>query len=215
MVNPFDISVNRFNEFADAYVARFMDIESYRMHIDAFCRMIPQEHPAILELACGPGNVTRYMRQVLPGSDILAIDLAPRMIEIARETVPGVDFRVMDVRDIHTLDNRFNAIMASFCLPFLSSGDTQKLICDCAGLLHEDGILYLSTMEGDASEAGFEPTSFTGTSEVYFNYHTRQDLVNTLTENGFAIQYERKQDYLEPDGTVLVDLIFIARSKNP
>jgi SAM-dependent methyltransferase len=215
MRSPFEVSVQRFNDFAAEYAARFMNIEPYRIHFDAFCRMIPSTTPAILELACGPGNVTRYLRQVLPGSQILAIDLAPRMIEIARETVPGVDFRVMDVRDIQNLDNRVDAIMCSFCLPFLSADDTRMLIRDCGGLINEGGILYLSTMEGDASQAGFEPTSFTGSSEVYFNYHARKDLVNALTENGFAVEYEIKQDYLESDGTVLVDLILIARSKNP
>ncbi len=211
MRSPYDVSVQRFNDFAVAYAARFMNIEPYRIHFDAFCDMIPREHPDILELACGPGNVTRYLRQVLPGSDILAIDLAPRMIEIARETVPGVDFRVMDVRDIHTVDNRFDAIMCSFCLPFLSIGDTNKLISDCAGLLKEGGILYLSTMEGDATEAGFESTSFTGAAEIYFNYHRKQDLIHSLTENGFTITYDRQQDYLESDGSVLVDLILISR----
>jgi ubiquinone/menaquinone biosynthesis C-methylase UbiE len=211
MRTPFDVSVQRFNDFAVAYAERFMNIEPYRVHFDAFCSMMEGEHPAILELACGPGNVTRYMRQVLPGSDILAIDLAPRMIEIARETVPGVDFRVMDVRDIKVLDNRFDAIMCSFCLPFLSTGDTNRLIEDCAGLLKEGGVLYLSTMEGDAAEAGFEPTSFTGAAEIYFNYHRKQDLMKALTENGFTLTYDKQQDYLESDGSVLVDLILISR----
>ncbi len=210
-MDNFGISVKRFDEFASEFADRFMNIDSYRTHLDRFCELIENKQPKILELACGPGNVTGYIKQKFPDSEIIAIDLAPRMIDIARQRVSGVDFRVMDVRDIQSLDPKFDAIMCSFCLPFLSKPDTDKLISDCSGKLIKNGILYLSTMEGDESKAGFEPTSFSGDSEVYFNYHLQHDLEKTLVSNGFAIEYSIRKDYYEPDGSITVDLILIAK----
>jgi SAM-dependent methyltransferase len=210
-MDTFEISVKRFDEFASEYADRFMNIDSYRIHFDKFSDLIDNKKPNILELACGPANVTRYLKQRFPDSKIVAIDLAPRMIDIAKQTVNGVDFMVMDVRDIKSLDLQFDSIMCSFCLPFLSKPDTFKLISDCSDKLNKNGIFYLSTMEGDETEAGFEKTSFTGDSEVYFNYHRQQDLVNALLVNGFKIEYNVRQDYYEPDGSILIDLIIIAR----
>ncbi|MBP7508999.1 MAG: hypothetical protein KA807_14395 [Prolixibacteraceae bacterium] len=101
--------------------------------------------------------------------------------------------------------------MCSFCLPFLSKTDTDKLISDCSAILNKYGVLYLSTMEGDETKAGFETTSFSGDSELYFNYHLRHDLEKSLIKSGFSIDYNTHQDYKESDGSISVDLIMIGR----
>lgn len=209
-MNPFDISVQRFNEFASEYAKHFMNIESYLPSVDIFCSLIKPPKPSILELACGPGNFTRYLKQRFPISKIIAVDLAPKMIEIAKTQVPGVDFRIMDVRNISSIELTFNAILCSFCLPFLSVKDTQKLIADCADKLESGGAIYISTMEGDETMAGFEQTSFTGKSEIYFNYHQQNNLEAILIKNGFVISDIKRQDYKDSAGGILTDMIFVA-----
>lgn len=206
----FDVSVQRFDEFADEYASRFENVSGYIDQLTYFCNQIKSDKPAILELACGPGNVTRFLKNNFPESRIFAVDLAPRMIEIARKTLPDVDFRVMDVRRISEIDGKFDAVMCSFCLPFLSKADSAKLIGDCSALLNHGGIIYLSTMEGDENRAGFETTSFSGDAGIYFNYHRQQDLENAFAKNGFEIRQVKLQDYIEPDGSVTTDMIFIA-----
>jgi len=208
-MDTFETSVRRFDEFASEYAKRFMNIDSYRPHFEKFCDLIANEHPKILELACGPGNVTRYLKEKLPNSEIIAIDLAPKMIDFARSTVSGVDFRVMNVREISKLNGQFDSIMCAFCLPFLSNEDTNKLISDCADRLVNNGVLYLSTMEGEESKAGFESTSFSGDSKIYFNYHMQVNLERYLVDNGFQIEYSIRQNYQEYSGDVSIDLILI------
>jgi len=212
-MNPFDISVKRFNEFAKEYDERFKNIESYLPSIDSFCNLTKPLRPRILELACGPGNVTRYVKQRFPDCEYIAIDLAPQMISIAKQNITGVEFRIMDVRNISSFDTKFDCIMCSFCLPFLSNTDTGKLIADCAGLINRNGVIYISTMEGEESNAGFEPTSFSGTSEIFFNYHQQENIENTLRNNGFLIHDIRRQAYYESDGRVTTDLIFLGIRK--
>ncbi len=211
MEDTFKISVEIFDEFASEYAARFMNIESYILHFDKFCDLIENKAPKILELACGPGNVTRYLKQQFPHSEIIAIDLAPGMIDIAKATLSEVDFRVMDVRDINKLSMKFDSIMCSFCLPFLSKSDVRKLISDCSDKLANNGVLYVSTMEGDESKAGFESTSFSSDSKVYFNYHQQVDLEQCLLDNGFQIEYNLRQDYQEANGDVAIDMIMIGK----
>jgi ubiquinone/menaquinone biosynthesis C-methylase UbiE len=210
-MDTFEISIQRFDEFASEYAERFMNIDLYRKHFDKFCDLIENRQPKILELACGPGNVTGYLKHRFQDSEIIAIDLAPNMIDIAKQTVSGVDFRIMDVREIRTLDLQFDSIMCSFCLPFLLKSDTKKLISDCADKLVKNGILYISTMEGDESKAGFESTCFSGDAKVYFNYHQQHDLEKYLVDNGFSVAYNIRQDYYESNGSVSIDLIMIAK----
>lgn len=212
-MEPFEISIKRFDEFAVEYAERFNSIDSYILSINKFCDLIRVDNPRILELACGPGNITRYLKQKFPDSEYIAIDLAKKMIDIAKEQVGGVDFRIMDMKKISTIDTKFDSIMCSFGLPFLSKNDANTLISDCSKLLIRDGVVYISTMEGDELKAGFESTSFSGDSKVYFNYHQQKDLENALFENGFVINEIKRQDYKEPDGSILIDLIIIATKK--
>lgn len=205
----FVISVKHFDEFADEYAQRFMNVESYSDSIDRFCNHIRNEQPQILELGCGPGNITRLLKLRFRESIITAIDLAPKMIGIARKQLPDVDFRVMDVREVSTLQEKFDAVMCSFCLPFLSKDDAAKLIADCSEKLNSGGVLYISTMEGDENKAGFESTSFSGAAEVYFNYHRQSDLEAAFLKSGFEIAQMKSQDYLESDGSMTTDLIYI------
>ena len=209
----FELSVQRFNEFADEFVRGFMNMEGYSDSINAFCNLIVPGKPRILELGCGPGNVTRLLKARFPEAQITGIDLAPKMIEIARKQLPEVDFRVMDVRDILSLPDTFDAVMCSFCLPFLSKAGAFDLITKCAEKLNPGGVLYVSTMEGDESDAGFEPTSFSAGSEIYFNYHSQQDLKHAFAASGFEIVHFKLQDYPEPDGRKTVDMIFVGVKK--
>lgn len=89
----FDISVQRFDEFAAEYAQRFMNHESYMDSINRFCILIKSNQPKILELGCGPGNVTRLLKLRFPESEITAVDLAPKMIEIAQKQLPDIDLR--------------------------------------------------------------------------------------------------------------------------
>jgi len=209
----FDVSVQRFDEFAAEYAQRFLDMNSYSDSIDLFCDLIRSKSPKILELACGPGNVTRLLKLWFPESQIMAVDLAPKMIEIAQKTLPDVDFRVMDVRKISSLPEVFDAIMCSFCLPFLSKTDAAKLIEDCANKLVSGGVLYVSTMEGNEERAGFETTSFSGDAKIYFNYHRQTDLEQAFMQSGFEVRQVKLQDYIETDGSATTDMIFIAVKK--
>lgn len=212
-MEKFDVSVQRFDEFADEYASRFGNVSGYLGSLTFFADQIKAEKPAILELACGPGNVTKFLKDRFPESRILGIDLAPKMIELARKVLPDVEFRVMDVRDIYLISEKFDAVMCSFCLPFLSKEDAAKLIADSSSLLNTGGVIYLSTMEGDENRAGFERTSFSGESEIYFNYHIQSDLQEAFEKSGFKVLKLDRQDYQEPDGSVTVDLIFISEKQ--
>jgi ubiquinone/menaquinone biosynthesis C-methylase UbiE len=212
-MDTFEISIQRFDEFAREYAARFSNIDAYLPSVDKFCGLLSSIKPRILELACGPGNFTRYVKQRFPEGEYIATDLSPKMIEIARKQVKGVDFRTMDMRNISGFDAGFDAILCSFGLPFLSKSDAVKLIADCAKLLNKKGVIYLSTMEGDESMAGFETTSFSGDSKIYFNYHRQKDLETALTEQGFLICDIRRQDYMLPNGNSLIDMMFIGMKK--
>lgn len=174
-----------FDKLALLYQQRFMDVSAYGVELDTFIEWLPKPSPSILEIACGPGNITRYLLDRLPAARILGTDLAPAMVDLARVNCPEAQFKVMDCRQLHQVDQRFDAVIAGFCLPYLNPEEAERLIRDISELLNEDGLLYLSTIEGEQKKSGLKKGS-TG-DELYQFYYTPDDLQNWMTLNGFRI----------------------------
>lgn len=203
-------NVKVYNQYVQEYVNRFFDLGLYKDTFDSFLEFVPSK-PKVLELGCGPGNVVKYLSSKRNDLDILGIDLAPEMITEAQRQNPGSRFVVMDIRDAGELNEKFDAIIAAFCLPYISYDDVPALFANCRKLLADNGMLYVSCMEGTRNRSGFEKTSFTGDREMYINYFERSEIELLLQDNGFAVERFFAKDYLEVDGSVTVDIFYIAK----
>ncbi len=197
-----------FNQYASDYQNKYMDVGLYHESFDLFCSSIPTEYADILEIACGPGNITQYLLNNRPDFKILGIDIAESMIELAKINNPAAQFKLMDCRDIGMLDQKYDAIMCGFCLPYLSKEESIKLIKDTAILLKPNGVFYLSTMEDDYSKSGIQTNS--GGDQLYMYFHQADYLSRALEENGFEIIELKRQDFPTKDGTKTTDLLIIA-----
>lgn len=200
-MNPLDnykITFETWNKLAGLYEERFMDLTLYDDTYDVFCEQLQKSASKILEIGCGPGNITRYMLSQRPDFNILGIDVASNMIDLARKNNPTAQFEVMDVRNIHKLEAKFEGIVCGFCLPYLSKEDCQKLIKDCENLLNDKGIVYLSFVEGNYNDSGYQSGS--SGDKTYFYYHQLEYLSAILIENGFEIidlqhkHYDQKEE---------------------
>ena len=205
------MAVQVFDKRANDYQTKYMDVSLYHASFDLFCDRIATDNAAVLELACGPGNITKYLLHKRPDLNILGIDLAPNMIELARINNPMAIFQVMDCRKISRLGQKYDAIMCGFCLPYLSREEAIQLIKEAAGLLQPNGILYISTLEDDYSKSG--PQSSSAGDQMYMYFHQADYLVSALQENGFDRIDLHRQDYPTQNGVKTTDLLIIAVQK--
>ncbi len=74
----------------------------------------------ILDLACGPGNLTRRLAAlVAPDGQAVGVDLAPGMLERARAAhTPNATFEVMDIEELRFEDASFDAATCGHGLQF-------------------------------------------------------------------------------------------------
>ncbi|GAC1504681.1 MAG: hypothetical protein NVS1B3_01810 [Candidatus Dormibacteraceae bacterium] len=79
----------------------------------------------VLDLACGPGTLTRRLApQVAPGGEVVGVDLAPGMIQLARAaSTPNTRFEVMDVEQLSFDDGSFEAAACGHGLQFVPELD--------------------------------------------------------------------------------------------
>lgn len=208
-MNKTQIAVDIFDKCASQYQNKFMDVSSYHDGFDLFCNNIKKQNAEILELACGPGNITKYVLNKRPDFKILGTDLAPNMIALAKENNPTAEFELMDSRDISKLNKTYDAIMCGFCLPYLTKEEAIQLIADAAKILNPEGVIYISTMEDEYSKSAWKKGS--GGHEMFMHYHEGGYLSQALKENKFTIIDLKRQDYADKDEINDVDLIIVAK----
>jgi predicted TPR repeat methyltransferase len=205
------IAIEVFDGCADLYEEKFMDVSAYHETFNLFCEAVEPLNASIFEMACGPGNITKYLLSERPDFNILATDLSSNMLELAKANNPTAEFQLMDCRAVKEAERTFDAVMCGFCLPYISKEDTIQLIADVADVLNPNGVFYISTMENDYSKSGLVPPSSGVGPSVFIHYHEAEYLTKALEENGFAFLNLQRIDYTQADGSVIQDLVIVAR----
>jgi 2-polyprenyl-3-methyl-5-hydroxy-6-metoxy-1,4-benzoquinol methylase len=203
-------TIKNWDKLALSYQSKFMEMDLYNATYDQFCDSINNETASILELGCGPGNITKYIQDKNPNYTILATDTAPSMIELGKKNVPNATFQVLDVREIMNLNKHFDAILCGFVLPYLNQEESKQFISDSFKLLNTNGILYFSCIEKEKSYSETQ-TSSDGKFTMEVNYHDANYLLQTLADNNFETLSVSRINYQKPDNKIDIHLIIIAK----
>lgn len=199
------------NNIASIYQDKFMKMDLYNDTYDYICNSIDKRKAKLLDIGCGPGNITKYLLSKRPDFDIFGIDIAPNMIELAKMNNPTANFAVMDSRRITRLDTKYDGVIGGFCLPYLSKTESEELISNSYNLLNGNGLLYLSFVEGDPAKSDFKVGSG---GRVYFNYHNLNDLKAQLIRLKFEEVETFKVKYQTSETEFDIHTILTAKKKN-
>jgi SAM-dependent methyltransferase len=199
------------NNIASIYQDKFMGLDLYNDTYDFICSFIDKHNAKILEIGCGPGNITKYLLSKRPDFDFFGIDIAPNMLKLAKENNPTAHFAIMDCRQINNLETKFDGIIGGFCLPYLSQKESKELISNSYDLLNDNGLIYLSFVEGEPDKSEFK-VGIGG--RVYFNYYKLDDIKKQLNELKFEELKTFKVKFKISETEFDVHTILTAKKKN-
>jgi SAM-dependent methyltransferase len=151
----------------------------------------------VLDLGAGPGHESVLLRE--RGLVPLAIDFAPRMIELCRER--GIDGRVMDLTDLDLPANRYAGAWMAFSLLHLPKADAGAVVEVIHRALVPGGILMILLFEGDGEGPRAQDLARFGVAR-YFSYY-RSDELKALMARKFDVIADRRFD-LSPRPTLVV-----------
>ncbi len=200
-----------FNKYAERYEQQYMNVAMYHESFDVLCNEVIENNATVLDVGCGPGNATKYLLNKRSDFTVTGIDLAPKMITLAKKNNPTATFKVFDGIQIKALNTTFNAILAAFFLPYLNKSQTLNFIKNSADIIKTKGMLYLSTMEGKNSDSSLQSSSHNKADTIFINYHEAAYIKKSLQQNGFKLIYEDRKKYTHKNGTPTTDLILIAK----
>lgn len=197
------IALEAYDALADAYAARAETKAENGLN----------EHPAIrgviggvegleaLDAGCGPGFLSRDLLN-LGAKRVVAFDVSPRMVELARERVgPGGDVFVGDMaQPLAGLgDASFDLVVSSLALDYVR--DWSRPLREFRRVLRAHGRLVFSVQHPMGSYDWFQPASAFGvhyceadwrgfTEEpvtVPDYYRSFEEIINPLLAEGFAL----------------------------
>ncbi|MFA6013228.1 MAG: class I SAM-dependent methyltransferase [Desulfobacteraceae bacterium] len=123
----------------------------------------------ILDLGCGPGNDAKRFADL--GYEVLAVDGAPGMVDLARKK--GLRGKVMKYSEIESLGEFFDGIWASYALLHIPKADMVGVLNKIKKVLNPGGIFYASFREGEGEDMRKDDRYKGGR---YFAYYSKNEL---------------------------------------
>jgi ubiquinone/menaquinone biosynthesis C-methylase UbiE len=99
-----------------------------------------QSGARVLDVATGPGSLAAAANRV--GIECTGVDLSPGMIELAKNSHPGIEFRVADVEHLPFADASFDAVVCNFALGHFPYPEAS--VAECVRTLKAGGRIALS-----------------------------------------------------------------------
>jgi trans-aconitate 2-methyltransferase len=93
--------------------------ERGRPFVDLLARVDAADPATVVDLGCGPGNLTALLVERWPGARVVGLDSSAEMIEKARATTPAVDFLVADLRDWATGADQVDVLVSNATLQWV------------------------------------------------------------------------------------------------
>ncbi len=130
--------------FAARRVAFSDFVEGERAEDLALAALAERNPSRILEIGSGLGEFAERMVREL-GAEVVAVDLSPRMVEIARER--GIEASVADAKTLPFAAGEFDAVVANWVLHHLP--DLDRGLAEIGRMLTDRGRLVAATFSGD------------------------------------------------------------------
>ncbi len=126
--------------------------ERARPFHDLVARITVEDPASVVDLGCGPGNMTQTLAEKFPSARIHGIDSSPEMIGAAQQYVTGqLSFAQADVRTWRP-DAPVDVIVSNAVLQWVP--DHTELFGDWVAALRPGGVFAFQVPGGGGSDAG-------------------------------------------------------------
>ena len=201
-------AVKIFDRLALHYQEKYMNVDAYAGALQWLLGRLPQG-AMVYDLACGPGNVSKYVLEQRPDLNLSGSDLSENMVMLAKAVNPEAAFSVMDARQIQFLPGTYDAIIVSFLMPYLNRLEVDALIAGISGKLKSEGYVYLSYIEAPYHTSGPQRGSYGDLVHMYF--YDDAELMPMYNKYGLSIGYQSDLHTVMANGVEVTDRVIILR----
>ncbi len=162
-------TIEGYNTGAEAYNAHVSDPEQSPFHTYYEKPAIRKEIPdlngfSVLSLGCGSGVDAKYLKDG-GASKVVGIDISEKLIEIAQNSYPDIEFQVMDMERLNFPDESFDLVYSSLAMHYLDNwtvalNEARRVLKPGSKFVFSDGHPISSALE--VSDDGKTQTKLLG-----------------------------------------------------
>lgn len=132
---------------ADLYIQLFGS--SAKVHpddLDLISRHLSIRPGSVLDVGCGPGHLTAYLRSL--GVDAMGLDLVPEFIDHARTSFPNGRYEVGSMHRLPVADQSVEGILAWYSLIHLPLDELDGALTELRRAMTSTGVLVAGFFDG-------------------------------------------------------------------
>ncbi|MCY1046636.1 class I SAM-dependent methyltransferase [Corallococcus sp. bb12-1] len=175
-----------YGEIASAYEVLYPALHRYGDRVERFLAEAVAPGMRVLDVGCGPGLHTRSLDASV---DVVGLDLAPEMLELAKRSRPSGTWRVHSYLEPVPEDlGLFDVALAIGCLDFCD--DLTRVLGHLARALKPGGRMLFTVLERRPGvEAHEHPTRQVGTADSVVTLHlwSSEETVRALEAAGLRV----------------------------
>ena len=143
------------------------------------------DNPIILDLGCGDGNCFQYIDEYIPNAKYYGIDVADKVIEVAKEkwNGRGAEFMCYDGQHLPFCDASFDIVFIACVLHHVPVFERDNLLKECYRVLNENGriMIFEHNMKNPLTKKVVERCPFDDDAVMV----APKELKGLLNESGF------------------------------
>lgn len=187
-------TINTYNESAQSLADKFDSLGARVSDINETFGLIQKDNPKVLEIGCGNG---RDAQEILKHTDnYLGMDVSEKLIELAKQKVPNVQFIVVDIEK-YDLPTQLDVVFAFASLIHVPKESLHKIFKAILASLNKGGAFRLSLKYAEEYVENTKTDEF-GT-RTYYLYSDKdiEDMAQGFTMVKSEVRGLRGQMWLE------------------
>jgi len=199
-------TIQFYSKYSEQYDVKHASLNNYNQTYVDFINNAGSKH-SLLDLACGPGNVAKFIKNYIPEIAVTGVDLSPEMLSLAKEKIKDATFYQSDIIELAIPEQTYGLICCAFGLPYIKPDQIADFVTQIDRYSEKGTSVYISCMQGNKSQA--ETISFGGDEKILIHYHSKEKIVDHFSNNGFKMVDYKELDYKEPDGSITIDMVIV------
>lgn len=180
-----------YNKIGDDWFRDHKDDPWWHEGADKFISFL-KPGAAVLDVGCGAGIASKYL--IEKGLSVTGIDFSEKMVEIAaREALAG-KFMVMDMRDIGSVQERFEGLYVKASILHLPKKEVPDIMLKFKKLLEPEGFIYVAVKEaktGQKEEEVKVERDYGYPYERFFSFFLMPEMENYFAGAGLKILWKK------------------------
>jgi SAM-dependent methyltransferase len=172
-----------------------------------FHELLPGGPGRILDVGCGEGRLTRDLKR--RGHDVVGVDVAPQLVELAQARDPRGDYRIAAAERLPFSDATFDVVVAFNVL--MNVDEPARAVAESARVLADGGRLCASIVHPLASAGRWDGDAFAVNDYLVARPH--EERVGELVFANVHYPIESWSRWLEAAGFVIEALREVPRAQ--